>query len=131
MIQNIIYISKADKELSKFEVKELVFFARVKNREEKITGFLIHQNGYFIQWIEGPSENVLHLLEKIKQDSRHQSLKVLVNRKLESPVYNNWRMRYLTDVEKLKIGDFEDLYSESGGKNIVDILNRIMLDFVA
>ena len=128
MIRNLIYISKVTQELSKIEIKELLFKARIKNRENQITGFLICKEGYFIQWIEGPSQNIENLLADLLNDKRHHSLKVVLDRVLETPIFDNWRMLYLPELLNFEKCDFEHVYNSNGDGDILECINLIEFD---
>lgn len=77
-IFHMAYISQASEELGYNDIGEILASARVHNPAQKITGVLIHSDGYFIQLLEGPSEKVVkQTLARIIADERHSNLRVI------------------------------------------------------
>lgn len=77
----IVYISNAEHYES---IRETLFAlsgvwnqAKEENVKHDITGILIYKNEQFLQFIEGPDENIDELIEKIKRDQRHFNVNIL------------------------------------------------------
>ena len=77
-IFHIAYISQANEELGYNDIEDILTSARINNPAQKITGVLIHSDGFFVQLLEGPSERVVkQALSKIIADERHSNLRVI------------------------------------------------------
>jgi hypothetical protein len=50
--------------------------ARRANARDGITGALICRADIYLQWLEGPEEQVRKALERIERDDRHLEMKV-------------------------------------------------------
>ena len=47
------------------------------NKRDQITGALICRSDLYLQYLEGPTESIEELFNKIKHDDRHVEIKVL------------------------------------------------------
>ena len=74
----LIYASYSQKQWSEEDLTNLLRRARAYNGAKEITGMLLFFNNRFLQLLEGSKQNVLPLLEKIKNDERHDDLLVLI-----------------------------------------------------
>lgn len=57
-------------------VSEIVRFARGRNAQLNVTGLLIFDGLRFCQYLEGPSETIYTLCEKIRGDPRHHRMDI-------------------------------------------------------
>ncbi len=81
---------------------------RQHNRLNGISGCLIHQDGEFMQLLEG-KQQVLHALrDRIRADQRHEDFRVIAEGPLQQRVFNDWGMvlRHVGDSEGSKQPDF-------------------------
>ncbi len=78
--------------------------SRIANQTRGITGVLIFDGMRYCQQLEGPREEVLALLERIRQDSRHSRMEVLHQGAIASRRFQSFGMGYTTadDVELLE-----------------------------
>ena len=70
----LIYLSSAKPELKQSDLDGIIEASRRNNPSIDITGLLIYADGIFIQVLEGPSEAVHTLYEKIRDDRRHEEV---------------------------------------------------------
>ncbi len=83
----LLYRSVARPGLLADDLNEIIETAQRRNRQLDVTGLLLHGRletlpsapGEFLQWIEGPEENVQALFQDIKGDSRHSDIEVLAS----------------------------------------------------
>ena len=66
--------------------------ARRANVRNDITGALICRADIYIQWLEGPEEQVRALLARIERDDRHLEVKVHVAETVEARRFGDWAM---------------------------------------
>ena len=67
--------------------------SRSNNLEIGVTGNLICHSDLFLQMLEGPSEAVRRLYEKILEDDRHADIVKLRDEKSEMKLFPSWSMR--------------------------------------
>lgn len=88
----LIYVSRAAEPMSDAALDELMKQSRSFNRRVGITGCLVHQDGYFMQMLEGGREAIVNLMEKIKSDPRHTDVRVVFEGPTRRRVYQDWGM---------------------------------------
>jgi len=79
-------------------VANIYLQARDNNRRFGITGHLQHHDGQFIQYIEGPEENVRRLLSTIRSDWRHNGMHVFLEGK-GPRLFDKWSMAFSDETE--------------------------------
>ena len=104
----LVYVSKAtfapcseSKHVDK-RMQDILVQARRNNRKSKIGGALFFADGYFFQCLEGRESAVYALLEKIKQDSRHEGLKISYCKTVQRRHFRDWTMKYVPIVDEIK-----------------------------
>lgn len=75
------------------EIAVIRAVSSIHNREQGITGALIHAPGFFAQYIEGPRPALAALIWKIRRDHRHEGLNGI---EIDQPkrVFRNWSFAY-------------------------------------
>ena len=96
----LVYASVATKPLTGEELNELVAAARANNARLGITGLLLYKNESFLQVLEGEEGKTSRLFEKIRMDSRHDSVVMLRRRAVEEPSFPEWAMGYVYVPER-------------------------------
>lgn len=64
--------------------------SRQKNSTANITGMLLHQDGCFLQAIEGETVLIGELWAKIRADSRHTDIEVLADEMISHRRFSDW-----------------------------------------
>lgn len=72
--------------------------SQVNNDEQKISGVLIYRNNQYFQLLEGREPQVRHIFEKIRQDTRHTDVEVLLDQPCEERLMPAWAMGFSQDV---------------------------------
>lgn len=72
------------------ELSELLAHSRQKNSAANITGMLLHQDGCFLQAIEGDDETIATLWVKIRADARHTDIEVLADETISHRRFSDW-----------------------------------------
>ncbi len=105
-LHHIIYISKltgSDETL----VKDIVQTALWHNPRKGITGMMLYSEGDILQVLEGAREDIDPLFERIKRDSRHSNIFVVINDALPSRHFPNWSMGY-RKISPLDVHEFKN-----------------------
>jgi hypothetical protein len=110
----LVYVSSAVNLFSEQELTELLTKARLNNQALGITGMLLYKDGNFMQFLEGPKEAVLSLMDKIKRDPRHRGVIVLIQEERAEREFADWEMGFKklnaeTPLEVPGYSDFLDL----------------------
>ncbi|MEO8635715.1 MAG: BLUF domain-containing protein [Gemmatimonadales bacterium] len=93
-ILQLIYASSATEPVAPRDLLGLLHTCRQNNVRVEVTGFLGHNDGTFLQMLEGPEENVRALFTKILRDPRHADATVLVARTADSRFFPEWSMGF-------------------------------------
>ncbi len=86
----LIYASQATEPMTEQALNELQKAAKTSNRLSGITGFLVHQDGHFMQMLEGRRDTLFALLEKIKADPRHHNVHLIIEGPARQRVFADW-----------------------------------------
>lgn len=93
-LSSLVYTSAAATPFSGDDLEGLLVHARAANDEAGITGLLLYRSGRFVQFIEGPRDRVSELMTRIRDDSRHTNVRVLVDGSPAARQFPDWTMGY-------------------------------------
>lgn len=96
MIQ-LMYVSTGTVAFDDVSLRKLLASARTANTAIDVTGMLLHQNGSFLQVLEGETAVVDPLFAKIGRDRRHQTVMMLARNEITARNFADWSMGF-TDV---------------------------------
>jgi len=103
----LIYVSRAVQPMTAQDLDELLCKSRAFNRSAGLTGCLIHQDGYFMQMLEGEQKAVSSLMEKIKADPRHGQVRIVIEGPTRSRVFTDWGMAMRDLTEERNAPNFD------------------------
>lgn len=101
LLHEIVYISEVSDNFKESDLEDILKTSRDYNKKKGITGLLLYKNGAFLQAFEGERENVITLLETIREDTRHKNVTKLLSQPLETRHFENWSMGFY-NVQQLK-----------------------------
>jgi hypothetical protein len=138
-IISILYISESTKHFDiSFDIDKILNKANNFNKNNNISGMLIYKGGLFIQLLEGEKSCLELLMSRIKEDSRHDKLRIIYEETTQERLFSNWTMAYKNsdimkvDIQK-KIDDFINIYNEENytieNKKILTFLKNIRFSF--
>lgn len=93
-LQSIVYVSSAVRLFSAEEIRHLLDAARKRNQEYGVTGVLLHCDGNFMQYIEGPSAGLDHVYGIICTDSKHRGMIEIMRAPIDRREFGEWSMAY-------------------------------------
>ncbi len=104
-IKQIVYSSQAVRAFTEADLAALLEHAQASNLRAGITGVLLHTTGRFVQCIEGPSDAIDDLYERINADSRHADVLTLQETVLPQACFEQWTMgcALVTQAEFLRL----------------------------
>ncbi len=73
-------------------LSSILMDARRANVRDGITGALICRADIYLQWLEGPEEQVRKALERIARDDRHLEVSVHVAERVAEREFGDWAM---------------------------------------
>lgn len=92
MLRRITYTSIASGLLDQRALLDLLHEARGFNKIDKITGLLLHDQGQFLQVIEGPVDAIENLVHRLQRDSRHAQFEIHEDILAAKRLFPNWAM---------------------------------------
>lgn len=98
MVIQLLYASTATQPFDDAKLRALLALARQRNALAGITGALLHQEGSFLQVLEGPVGPVEALFAKLGRDPRHSRLTLLARNEIREANFPDWSMGF-TDVK--------------------------------
>ena len=122
MLSQLIYVSTPNKSFNDAELDNLLTVAREKNHEREITGILLYTGSNFFQVLEGEESEVEFVFEKIKNDSKHKDIVLIVKEAISKRSFEDWNMAF-TRVSSDEIRDivgFKDLNNLSTTLSLFD-----------
>ena len=132
----VSYISSQSRTMSKKSVEDFLFQVREKNKHLAITGILLLIQGKFVQYIEGPAEEIDKVYDSISKDKRHTEMILLDSGPLEKRQFTDWSMAYkeVSDKQIKEIVDQNNLNLEEVFLKNKDVSNHpvlaVLYDFV-
>ncbi len=126
LLYNLVYCSRAAVGIDDADVNQIIESARRWNPVFGITGLLVFGSGIFFQWLEGPRENVLHLMSLLKADPRHESVVPLSeSEEVRERLFPDWDMERVTPDDIRDV--LEDALDSAEDPKNADVL-RLLLE---
>jgi len=96
-LYNLVYCSRATPDVDDAAVQRIIATARRCNPEQGVTGMLVFGSGIFFQWLEGPRDNVMALMARLRNDRRHDSIVLLSEvEDVRERLFPDWDMELVT-----------------------------------
>ena len=133
MLQQLIYMSFSAKDLVLEDLEKILNASRRNNIEKNITGLLVVKGNTFLQVLEGDSETIKPLFQKLREDRRHHEISIISWETVEKRDFPQWSMGFknlatiphysdLLDLSKL------DVSKLSSTPSLVHDLNQELLN---
>jgi hypothetical protein len=94
---------------------EILETAKKHNSEYDLTGALLFDDLHFIQFLEGPREDVMALFARIERDERHYQVTVIEMTTPPARIFGNWWMAGL-----LRSGETASLFEPYRRNGVFD-----------
>ncbi len=102
-LKSVLYVSTALKSFTPKELEDLEAIAYSNNLMLNLSGYLYFAKGTFVQYIEGPEENLDALFSRICSDDRHTVVRWISEEDIENRRFPNWSMRMLRTNDLVQI----------------------------
>lgn len=93
-MRQILYVSLSTVQGDAADLVGILQQSRHNNAIDGITGLLWSDGHCFLQAFEGPRASVGPTFDRIQADTRHHSLKVLSDRRIEKREFGGWNMAH-------------------------------------
>ena len=90
----LLYYSRASKEMSLADLKDILGTARSNNGSLDVCGMLCYEQQYFLQALEGERETVNELYLDIADDPRHDDIVIISYDEISETRFPQWQMGY-------------------------------------
>lgn len=127
-LYEVLYVSTLAPEAPLSVVGDIAAKARLANAEQAITGLLVFDGMRFCQQLEGGQKQVLALLERIRQDSRHTNLQVLHHGELAARRFMRFSLGYCLVEDDDVLERMEGMDGQPALDAFVGLLSRLDLD---
>ena len=91
----LVYHSRIPSKILPTDIKNILSSARKNNSRDNITGALFSDASHFYQILEGPEARVKACFERISKDTRHKSVKVMMQKSQHERMFSSWDMMFL------------------------------------
>ena len=91
-MQRLLYISTARKPLDDKTLEGILRISRRNNAAVGVTGLLVVGGRRFLQALEGPSDAVTQVFDRIARDARHFAIVRLSTTEVETRLFGDWAM---------------------------------------
>lgn len=100
MLKCVGYISNASSGLNADDIQSIMSVSVQWNSSHLLTGMLCFYDGNFMQFLEGPEDEIEYILAKIKADRRHMDVTFIIDTPIEERVFVGWSMalRQMKDI---------------------------------
>ncbi|WP_410499079.1 BLUF domain-containing protein [Chitinibacter sp. S2-10] len=92
MLLAITYVSHSSHLLTEEMRFQLMRECELRNAHQNITGLLLYQQGYFLQYLEGPPDTVRKVFASISKDPRNEEVELMSEEVILKRRFPNWSM---------------------------------------
>lgn len=125
LLYNTVYCSRATVGVDAAAVDSIIKSSRRSNPEYGITGLLVFGSGVFFQWLEGPRDNVMSLMERLKTDPRHENVVMLTeSEEVRERLFPNWDMELVTTTDIRDV--LQDALDTANDEKNADVLKLLL-----
>jgi hypothetical protein len=93
--RSLTYVSRPAQPFSDLDFAQLGIQAARLNALDGITGLLVFNGQRFCQTIEGGSDAIDHLLDRLRRDPRHEDLQIVADGPTNLRRFRSWDMHLL------------------------------------
>ncbi len=133
-VNYLLYSSTAVVHFTQADLVQLLKLARSHNQEHQLSGMLLFRGDKFIQWLEGPKDEIEILVNKIRRDRRHKSFRALAQGSLPARAFPDWSMAFknLTGLREDVLPGYSELMQANSAndsfaaKRLLETLNNLV-----
>lgn len=95
----LIYYSSAVGEIDAEGLSQILAVSRRNNSDAGVTGLLCHNDGSFLQFLEGPADAVQATFDRISNDPRHANVILVERVEIGERAFGEWTMAVVRPSE--------------------------------
>ena len=99
-MRRFAYISRARGDLTPNDIKDIVDKSIANNFLQAVSGVMIFDGKGFFQVIEGESLTIASLVQRIRRDTRHHAIEVVLDKPVEQVSYPSWGMKIVPGASR-------------------------------
>ena len=111
MLSQLVYVSNRKPNCTSEEIENILASCKKNNPPLNITGVLLYSDKKFIQLVEGESDVIMPLYDKIKLDPRHSNTMMISYSPIKQKSFPSWHMA-TKDIPKNSVDFRTDITSE-------------------
>lgn len=128
-LHQFLYLSRIVGDKPFEAIAEIATQARHNNRQAGITGVLVFDGAQVCQYVEGATEAIDALIERLRRDPRHEDLLVLHHAALDGPRrFARWGLGYLLLDDGQELTRFDALRGPAAVQALLDQLPAVDLE---
>ncbi|PZF60157.1 hypothetical protein DEI92_07215 [Curtobacterium sp. MCBD17_034] len=132
VVLSTVYTSSATYPFTDDDLAVLLLNSRANNARAGLTGVLLHQDGQFMQVLEGPDDAVRERYAIIASDPRHGAVQLVAQESIAERRFPAWTMGYraVVDTGADDLPGFDDFFSAPAAGRTSETAARVQ-DLVA
>ncbi|MFM7973044.1 MAG: BLUF domain-containing protein [Betaproteobacteria bacterium] len=95
----VSYCSQAQLPLGQTDIDRILRASQRNNQRDQITGLLTYSGEVFVQFLEGPPQALLRLMNRLEGDPRHRNIIILSKGSAHERILEGWDMELVTRQE--------------------------------
>lgn len=113
----LAYTSRSSFDFTDGDLITVLMTSRLNNRRLGLTGILLHDDGRFVQVLEGEDQVVRDRFTLIERDPRHSEVEVLLEEHAAERQFPKWTMGYKTLSDPLvrDIPGYDSFFTRAPG----------------
>lgn len=120
----ILYQSRALVPVGDAAHDDILVACQRNNEKEQLTGFLHREAGVFLQYLEGPPDQLEHALSRIAHDPRHSDIAIIQRGRISKRYFPDWQMGFV-DGDQLALSELLEIKDDQ-----LDLLSEDPFDLV-
>lgn len=121
---HLSYCSHAQFPVNQLDLDLILQASQRNNQRDDITGLLTYSEAVFVQFLEGPSESINRLMNRLQGDPRHRDIIILSEGSDHVRIFPGWDMELVTRQEAHQV--LRDALSEANSYDKVIGLTRLL-----
>lgn len=111
MYHELLFTSKAVKELTPQDLIHIHNQGARNNLKNDITGLLLYHNGEFVHLMEGEKQKVQDMCSKILLDKRHTDISLLLQDTTKRKYFENWSIafQHFEEIDTTQLSNYMKL----------------------
>lgn len=136
MLSQLIYVSTRVPSCTEAEIEKILNTSVENNKINNITGILVYSSNRFLQVLEGDSDVILNLYDKIKEDKRHKNSVMISLKSIDKRLFPGWHMgskylktesvEFMSKMSDEERNNFYLLLDGNVQNNAIDLINKLI-----